>query len=115
MITVLAKLPDLAGFTLFVFRRWREDRCAQIAGSLTYTTLLALVPMFVVAAAVLSSAPMFEGVMAQVRSFLLLNLLPQIADKIITVFLVEFVDPLGHVLRKHEVNEGALLVRELDG
>jgi membrane protein len=90
MITVLAKLLDVFGFFLFVFRRWREDRCPQAAGSLTYTTLLALVPMFAIAVAVLSTAPFFEDVMSQIKIFLLLNLLPEIAYKIITVYMAEF-------------------------
>jgi membrane protein len=90
MITVLAKLSDLAGFLLFVFRRWKEDRCPQMAGSLTYTTLLALVPMFAIAVAVLSSAPFFEDVMSQIKVFLLLNLQPEIAYRIITVYMAEF-------------------------
>jgi membrane protein len=90
MITVLAKLTDAFGFLRFVFRRWKEDRCPQTAGSLTFTTLLALVPMFAIAVAVLSSAPFFEDAMSQIKIFLLLNLLPEIAYKIITVYMVEF-------------------------
>ena len=90
MITVLRHLPDASSFLMFVLRRWREDRCPQIAGSLTYTTLLALVPIFAIAVAVLSSSPFFEDVMSQIKIFLLLNLLPEIAHKIITVYMVEF-------------------------
>jgi membrane protein len=90
MITVRGKLPDLPGFFLFVLRRWREDRCPQIAGSLTYITLLALVPMFAIAVAVLSSAPAFEELMAQFRAFLLANLVPEIANRIITVYMARF-------------------------
>jgi membrane protein len=85
-----AKLLDVFGFMRFVLARWTEDRCPQIAGSLTYTTLLALVPVFVIAVAVLSSAPFFEDVMAQIKIFLLLNLMPEIAGKIITVYMEEF-------------------------
>lgn len=90
MITVPGKLSDLCGFFLFVFRRWKEDRCPQIAGSLTYTTLIALVPMFAIAVAVLSTAPLLEDVMSQIKVFLLLNLMPEIAGKIITVYMAEF-------------------------
>lgn len=85
-----AKLLDVFGFMRFVLTRWTEDRCPQIAGSLTYTTLLALVPVFVIAVAVLSSAPFFEDVMTQVKIFLLMNLMPEIAGKIITVYMEEF-------------------------
>jgi membrane protein len=78
------------GFLRFVLKRWSDDRCPQIAGSLTYTTLLALVPMFAIAVAALSSAPLLEDVMAKIKIFLLLNLAPEIAGRIITVYMEEF-------------------------
>ena len=96
MIAVPDKAPGMrraraaAGFARFVFRRWNEDRCPQIAGSLAFTTLLALVPIFAIAVALLSSLPFFEAVMTQVKVFLLLNLVPEIAGKIITVYMAEF-------------------------
>lgn len=83
-------LADLVGYSRFVLRRWSEDRCAQIAGSLAYTTLLALVPVFAIAVAVLSSAPVFVPIMAQVKAFLLANLAPEVARKIITGYLENF-------------------------
>lgn len=83
-------LRDLPGFLRFVLRRWSDDRCPQIAGSLTYTTLLAIVPVFAVAVAVLSSWPFFEDVMSGIKIWLLLNLLPEIAGKIITVYMEQF-------------------------
>jgi membrane protein len=81
---------DIFGFLRFVYRRWTEDRCPQIAGSLTYTTLLALAPTFVIAVAVLSTSPIFEDVMSKIKIFLLLNLSPEIAGRIITVYMREF-------------------------
>jgi membrane protein len=87
---VLRKLADTFGFLLFVLRRWREDRCPQIAGSLTYTTLLALVPVFTVAVALLSLTPFFHEVMERIREFLRMNLMPDIAEKIGTVYMREF-------------------------
>ncbi|MBL0141751.1 MAG: YihY family inner membrane protein [Betaproteobacteria bacterium] len=90
-----AFLRDPAGFIAFVFRRWREDRCPQIAGSLTFTTLLALVPLFTVVVALLSALPFFEGVMVQIKIFLLLNLVPEIAGRIITVYMAQFAEAAG--------------------
>jgi membrane protein len=87
---MLERLRKLFGFFRYVLRRWSEDRCPQIAGSLTYTTLLALVPVFAIAVALLSSSPFFERVMTQFKIFLLLNLLPEIAGTIITVYLEQF-------------------------
>ena len=88
--SLFRSLGALPGFVRFVLRRWSEDRCPQIAGSLTYTTLLALVPIFMIAVAMLSSAPFFEHVMVQIKIFLLLNLLPEIAGTIITVYMEQF-------------------------
>jgi len=87
---VLANLADIPGFLRFVATRWREDRCPTIAGSLTYTTLLALAPMFAIGVAVLSSAPFFHEVMDKFRIFLRSNLAPQVADTIITTYLPQF-------------------------
>lgn len=90
MINVGASLSDVPGFLRFVWRRWNEDRCPQIAGSLTFTTLLALVPVFAIVVALLARAPFFEEVIVQIKVFLLLNLTPQIAGRIITVYMEQF-------------------------
>lgn len=90
MITVRGKLLDFLGYLRFVLRRWTEDRCPQIAGSLTFTTLLALVPTFAIAVSLLSKLPFFEDVLEQIGVFLRLVLLPEIADRIINVYMVEF-------------------------
>ncbi len=87
-----AKLLEFIGFLRFVYRRWSEDRCAMIAGSLTYTTLLALVPTFLVAVAVMSSLPYFGELMAKFKIFLRLNLVPELANTIITVYMQQFSD-----------------------
>ena len=92
-----AFLRDTAGFLAFVVRRWKEDRCPQVAGSLTFTTLLALVPLFTVVVAVLSALPVFEGVLVQIKIFLLLNLVPEVAGKIITVYMGQFAQAAGHL------------------
>jgi len=81
---------DFAGFLAFVFRRWSEDRCPQVAGSLTFTTLLAIVPLFTIVVTMLSAAPFFAAVMVQIKVFLLLNLVPEIAGRIITVYMTQF-------------------------
>ena len=97
MITVRAKLLDALGFLRFVVRRWTEDRCPQIAGSLAFTTLLSLVPIFAIVVALLSSAPFFEEVLIQIKVFLLLSLVPDIAGRIITVYMEEFRENAGRL------------------
>ena len=81
---------ELWRFVRFVLKRWGEDRCPQIAGSLAFTTLLAIVPVFAIAVALLSRAPFFEQLLVQIKVFLLINLVPEIAGRIITVYMEEF-------------------------
>ena len=64
----------LGGFLRFVSQRFNQDRCLQIAGSLTYTTLLSLVPAFTIVVGMLSALPFFEKMMVNINVFLLLNL-----------------------------------------
>ena len=85
-------MRDIPSFMGFVLRRWREDRCPQIAGSLTYTTLLALVPAFAVVVALLSAMPFFGAVMDQVKRFISLNLHPALAERVIGLYMEEFAE-----------------------
>ena len=83
-------LTDTLAFLRFVLARWTEDKCPQIAGSLAFTTLLAIVPVFAIAVALLSRAPFFEELLVQIKIFLLINLVPELAGRIITVYMEEF-------------------------
>jgi len=85
-------IRDLPAFVRFVLKRWSDDRCPQIAGSLTYTTLLAIVPIFAVGLALMSMSPFFEDVITGIKVWLLLNLLPEIARQIIVVYMGQFAE-----------------------
>jgi len=85
---MIARMKDLVGFVRFVLRRWSEDRCPQMAGSLTYTTLLALAPMFAIAVAVLSTGP-FNHVVQRFREFLMVNLVPATASHVISLYMTQ--------------------------
>jgi membrane protein len=75
-------------FCLAVARRFFEDRCAQTAGSLTYTTLLSMVPLLTVALALSTAFPVFDRVVDTLQEYVLENVLPEaeglsaIADQI---------------------------------
>lgn len=85
-------LSELFSFLRFIARRFDEDRCVQIAASLTYTTLLSLVPLIVITLTVISAFPAFSGLMTQLKIFLLTNMMPDAAGKIITVYMQEFTE-----------------------
>ncbi len=79
----LAQTPPLADFLRLLWRRFDDDRCMQIAASLTFTTLLALVPIITVALTVISAFPVFSELMAHLETFLVENVLPESARTIV--------------------------------
>ena len=64
-------------FCLALVTRFREERATQTAGSLTYTTLLALVPLFAVALAISTAFPAFDDWISSLQLFILENVLPE--------------------------------------
>lgn len=82
MPIVPSKLAAFAHFIRAVARRFDDDHCMQIAGSLTFTTLLALVPLVTVALTVISAFPVFRDMNLALQQFVLLNLVPVSAEVI---------------------------------
>ncbi|UXY16112.1 YihY family inner membrane protein [Chitiniphilus purpureus] len=82
----------LAGFTRFVGHRLVVDRCLQTAGSLTYTTLLAIVPLFTIALTLFSAFPMFSAYAGKFRSFILSNLVPETGGRAVAMYMRQFAD-----------------------
>jgi membrane protein len=64
-------------FALAVFWRFYEERALQTAGSLTYTTLLSLVPLLTVALALSTAFPVFDNVVGTLQEYVLENVLPE--------------------------------------
>ena len=75
-----------------VLNRFGEDRCLQVAGNLTFTTLLALVPLLTIAFALFTAFPVFEDWSNAFKVFLLTTLVPEMGGKIITVYMQQFAD-----------------------
>ena len=63
-------------FAVDVVRRFYEERALQAAGSLSYTTLLSLVPLFTVALAISTAFPVFDETIAVLQNFIFENFLP---------------------------------------
>jgi len=72
----------IGSFALFAGRRFGVGRCQVVAASLSYTSLLAMVPMLAIVLSVLAVVPQFEGFWIDFRSFVLDNLMPDSGDKI---------------------------------
>jgi membrane protein len=82
MMFRLRKTPPLVDFARIAWRRFQEERCLQIASSLTFTALLAIVPIITVALTFISAFPVFREWMLGIQQFLLLNMLPESAESI---------------------------------
>ncbi|MDP1997886.1 MAG: YihY family inner membrane protein [Gallionella sp.] len=83
---------DFLNFMRFVALRFHQDRCIQIAASLTFTTLLSLVPLITIAVAMFSVFPVFEDFSSQIKVYLVNNLMPDMAGKIITQYMRQFTE-----------------------
>jgi membrane protein len=86
------RLQQLGRFILHVFRRFHEERCLQVASSLTYTTLLSLVPLLTVALTLISAFPAFHEFTTHVDDFLSENVLPEPISDVISRYIEEFTD-----------------------
>lgn len=60
-------------FILFVIKRFEADRCREQAGSLTYTTLFAVVPMLTVFLVIISSIKALEPARQQLQHLIYSN------------------------------------------
>ena len=65
-----------ADFSRAVAYRFFEDRSSQTAGSLTYTTLLSIVPLLTVALALSTAFPVFDQLVDALEDYALDNFLP---------------------------------------
>jgi membrane protein len=86
----------LLEFVLALVRRLYEDRGLQTAGSLTFTTLLALVPLITVALATSSAFPAFDQALDALGRFVAAQLPPESSARV-TRHLGAFADSAGRV------------------
>ena len=90
---LLTRFPRLHGLTwtqtgdLFRFaaRRLGEERLPQVAGSLTFTSVLALVPLLTIALAIFTAFPLFTTFRTSLEAYFTQNLMPKgIANTILS-------------------------------
>lgn len=73
---------EIGSLLIHVFRRMSADHCAQMAAGLSYTSLLALVPLATIGFAMFAAFPVFEAHRSSIRDFLLQNVLAGSIDNI---------------------------------
>ena len=88
-LTDLRRFP-WASTALKLAERFREDRLSLTASSLTFTTIIALVPFFTVALAVFTAFPMFSKVQGALEGWLIQSLIPDAIARQVLGYLTQF-------------------------
>ncbi|MCD6025644.1 MAG: rbn [Solimicrobium sp.] len=82
-----AKVRRLLSFSM---RRIADGNLDQVAGSLTFTTILALVPMLTIALAIFTAFPLFKTFRESLEAYFIQNLMPHAISGNILSYLSEF-------------------------
>lgn len=77
---LMARFEAVLGYLRHVLARFAHDQCPQRAAALTYTTLLAMVPLVAVSFTIFSAFEAFDAVQDQVKSFIFENFVPQVGS-----------------------------------
>ena len=69
-------------FLLYVAKRIVLDQCTVRAAGLTYTSLLALVPLLAISFAIFSAFPAFDDLQIKVQPYIFENFVPQVGETV---------------------------------
>ncbi|MBQ8870826.1 MAG: YihY family inner membrane protein [Alphaproteobacteria bacterium] len=78
-------------FLYFLVKRAQNDTVLRVASSLSYTSLIALVPLLAIALAIFSAFPVFSEVRQQAQNFIINNVVPDIGADI-SIYFNEFIN-----------------------
>jgi membrane protein len=79
-----------------VWAHFQEDRCMAEAASLSYTSLLSLVPLLAVAFGILAIFPVFDDWSEKLQSFIFDNFMPSTGEQIVP-YLNTFLDSVSNL------------------
>lgn len=83
-------------FFFFLLRRIGEAQLNQVAASLTFTTLLALVPFITITFIVISAFPVFSDISAQFQNMITSTLMPS-SSEVISTYMNDFIGKAGNL------------------
>lgn len=81
---------DVRNLLRFAGRRLDQDRLPQVAGSLTFTSVLALVPVLTIALAIFTTFPLFSTFRASLEAYFVQSLMPKAVANTILGYLTTF-------------------------
>jgi len=89
-ISLKQNLSDIKNFVIFLRQRIQTDNILRVASSLSYTSLIALVPFIAIGLAIFSAFPVFSDMRQQLQETLIHNLVPSIGQEV-TTYINEFI------------------------
>jgi membrane protein len=108
-LTLLKPLTILVKFSHHVGKRFVADRCTHTASALTYTSLLALVPLLAIGFSIFTAFPVFRSLNDEIQDFIFTNFVPA-SQEMVRDYLLRFAEQASHLTA---VGVGFLLVTAL--
>lgn len=90
-IKIVEYSQKIREFLFFLVRRAQNDTVLRVASSLSYTSLIALVPLLAIALAIFSAFPVFNDIRQQVQEILIQNLMPDVGQDI-NFYFTQFIN-----------------------
>lgn len=91
-----SSVPQVKRLAAHVWRHFSEDRLFDEAASLSYTSLLSMVPLLAVVFGIASAFPVFQQWSEQLQNFVFSNFLPSSGDQIQS-YLAGFLESVGRL------------------
>ena len=83
-------------FLAYVFRRFLADSCLARAAGLSYTALLALVPLLAISFAIFAAFPAFQNMKGVLQTFIFENFVPEIGS-VVYNYIEQFTRKTGQL------------------
>lgn len=84
------QLAKTINFGIFLTKRVKNDALLRVASALSYTSLLAIVPLLAIGLAVFAAFPVFSDTKEHLQAFIIHNFLPGMTDEV-TYYFNEFI------------------------
>jgi membrane protein len=98
--------PEVRDLVIFAGRRLREESLPQVAGSLTFATVFALVPLLTLAFAIFTTFPLFNTFRAALEHYFIQSVMPKEIANTILGYLTLFA---SKATRLSALGAGALI------
>lgn len=88
---IVKAVTEVREFSYFLLKRAQNDTVLRVASSLSYTSLIAMVPVLAIALAIFSAFPVFNDVRQQVQEIIINNVVPD-AGQDINMYFTQFIN-----------------------